>query len=261
VSYLCALAFVAAIVFAVLWRQYRRRLYQHLGRDLPLPIQTIQLDDFDPLFAHDERGPTPAAEVVFIGRGRGVVGGTSDNEAWVLGVLARRARFIFEFGTGTGRSTYLMARNSPADARVVTIALPPDQLAAYTAETGDSRGGRREALAESRFSVFLYTGSSVEHKVEQLFGDTKRFDPAPYRGRCDLIFIDGSHTYSYVMSDTRKALEMLAPGGTILWHDYRGPGGKTADVFRALNELRRELPLRRLAGTAIVAYRSQPWRG
>lgn len=258
-SFLCASAAVAAIVFAVLWIQYRRRLHQQLGRDVGHPIPTVQLEHFDPLFARDERGPTRAAEVVFIGRGRGVPGGTTDHEAWVLGVLARRARFIFEFGTGTGRSTYLMARNSPDDARVVTITLPPDQLAAYSAAPGDSRRGRKDALGVSRFAdEFLYTGSAVEHKIEQLFGDTKRFDPAPYRGACDLIFIDGSHAYSYVMNDTRKALEMVAPGGTILWHDYRGRGGKTWDVFRALNELRHELPLQRLAGTSIIAYRHQP---
>ena len=123
--------------------------------------------------------------------------------------------------------------------------------------SGDSQRGSKVALAESRFATeFVYTGSDVEHKIEQLFGDTKRFDPAPYRGRCDLIFIDGSHAYSYIMNDTRKALDMLAPGGTILWHDYRVADAGSADVYRALNELRRELPLVRLAGTAIVAYRS-----
>jgi hypothetical protein len=35
-----------------------------------------------------------------------------------------------------------------------------------------------------------------------------------------LIFIDGCHTEKYVESDTRNALQQLAPGGIIVWHDY-----------------------------------------
>jgi len=37
----------------------------------------------------------------------------------------------------------------------------------------------------------------------------------------DLIFVDGSHRVEYVIADSRIALEILAPGGIIVWHDYR----------------------------------------
>jgi predicted O-methyltransferase YrrM len=261
------IASAVAVVFGVLWWQYRERLYLALGRASGGPIETVQLDEFDPMFAHDERGPTRAAEVAFIGRGKGVLGGTSDVEAWIIAVLAKRAHRIFEFGTATGKSAYLMARNAPDDARIVTITLPPGELATYTTAAGDSRAGEKAARNESRFTEFLYTGSDAEARIEQLFGDTKRLDTTPYRGTCDLIFIDGSHTYSYVMSDTRKALDMLAPNGIVLWHDYRRRGRKTSDVFRALNELRKSVPLVHLAGTSLVAYRRHgeqrvevPWR-
>jgi predicted O-methyltransferase YrrM len=246
----------AAIVFAILFWRYRARLYDQLGRDPRSPIRTVHLDEFDALFAHDELGPTQNAEVAFIGRGRGVVGGTSDREAWVLGVLAKKNRFMFEFGTATGKSTYLLARNSPADAHVVSITLSPHDLNAYRDAHGDSANDAQQAKEESRFTSFRYTGTDVAHKVEQLFGDTKDFDPAPYRRKCDFIFIDGSHAWSYVVNDTHKALEMLAPNGVILWHDYRGRWGRNRDVYRALNALRHELPLVRLAETSFVAYRS-----
>ena len=47
---------------------------------------------------------------------------------------------------------------------------------------------------------------------------------------------------------------MVRPGGIVLWQDYRGPR-KAKGVFRALNELNAKLPLVRIKGTALVAYR------
>lgn len=72
----------------------------------------------------------------------------------------------------------------------------------------------------------------------------------------DLIFIDGSHAYSYIMSDTQKALNMLAPNGIILWHDFRG-NGEVIDVYKAMHELGKKMPLVHIAGTSFVAYRSE----
>jgi hypothetical protein len=89
-----------------------------------------------------------------------------------------------------------------------------------------------------------------------LFGDSKAFDESRYQGECDLVFVDGSHAFSYVMNDSRKALRMVRSGGLVLWHDYRDVrAGETRGVFEALNELSRELPLVRIRGTSLVAYR------
>ncbi|MEX2608377.1 MAG: class I SAM-dependent methyltransferase [Gemmatimonadota bacterium] len=249
------LATVAAAVFVGLWLSYRRRLYTLQGRPLGGPIPTVQLDEFDPLFRQDDLGPTTAAEVAFIGSGRGVRGGASDRETWVLAALARDARLVFEFGTATGKTAYLLARNAGSDARVVTLTLAPGQHTDYAAEGGDSRVARQRALKESAFERFRYHGTSVEDRVDQHFGDSKALDPAPWAGQCDLVFVDGSHAASYVRSDTEKALELVAPGGLVLWHDYRGPHGSTRDVWRELNRLSATLPLVHLAGTSLVAYR------
>ena len=89
---------------------------------------------------------------------------------------------------------------------------------------------------------YYYGGTEVEPKITQLFGDSKSFDAAPYAGQCDLVFVDGSHAYSYVKNDTEKALAMTRPGGVILWHDYRGPR-RTKGVYQALNERKDELGL------------------
>lgn len=253
---LCALSAGAAVTFFLLFRDYRRRYYAEAGRDPGYPIRTVELHDFDPVFAQGPYGTTPAAEAVIIGKGPRVTGGTSDTEAWVLGALARGARTIFEFGTATGRTAYLLARNAPPDSRVYTITLHPDEVDAYRVEPGDQGKASRIARRESRFASFLYQGTAVERRIEQLFGDSKTFDHTPYLAGCDLVFVDGSHAYSYVVSDSARALEMVRSGGVVLWHDYKGRRGAGADVYRALNELSARLPLVRLAGTSFVAYRA-----
>jgi hypothetical protein len=48
---------------------------------------------------------------------------------------------------------------------------------------------------------------------------------------------------------------MVSPNGTILWHDYKKRRGVPREVVRALDEIGRSRPLRRLAGTHMVAYR------
>lgn len=221
----------------------------------PFPIRTIPLAALDPVFTENALGPTLDTQVSFIGRGPiEVPGGTSDAEAWILAVLAKGARRIFEFGTCTGKSTYLLALNAPPDASIVTLTLAPDQHDRYTRESGDDKRNVKYALRESRFDRFLYSGTPVEAKITQLFGDSKAFDETPFAGTCDLVFVDGSHAYSYVVSDSRKALALAKPGGLVLWHDYVGPAQE--GVFRAINELSASLGIVHVQGTTFAALRT-----
>jgi hypothetical protein len=250
---LVALTLGARPAYRSLRRRRRSKALDLFGRR---PIARIDLPDLDPIFRIGPLGPTHDSEVAFIGRGGlHVTGATSDSEAWILATLSKRARRMFEFGTCTGKTAYLWARNSPDDAIVTTLTLSPEEAAAYTKAAGDTAYDSDNALKESKFQTFLYSSTPFEKKVVQLFGDSKQLDETPYVGKMDLIFIDGSHAYSYVLSDSEKALRMIEPGGLILWHDYRGPlGGKGTD--RALIELAQRLPLRHIAGTEIVAYRA-----
>ncbi|RME35431.1 MAG: class I SAM-dependent methyltransferase [Gammaproteobacteria bacterium] len=250
ISLLLVLLFLAA---RELLRQYLRRRQRNLFS--PWPVKRVRLEEFDPVFERGPLGPSRETEVrLILGGPKGLPGGTSDYEAWILAVLARRAKVMFEFGTCTGRTTYLWARNSPPDARIHTITLPPEGTGEYRADGDDHAGATRDALRESVFDRFYYSGTPEEAKVHQIFGDSKSFDESELEGQCDLVFIDGSHAYSYVLSDSEKALRMVRPGGIILWHDYRGPRG-APDVYRALNELNRRLPLVHIRDTSLVAYR------
>lgn len=243
----------AAIVFGVHVARFRAARFQR-GIFKPWPIPKMMVQEFDARFTADEFGATPDAEVAFIGIGNiPVSGATTDFESWILAAMAKDASTMFEFGTCTGRTTYLWARNLPPDGRVITLTLAPDQLSVYKHERGDREKDARFARTESQFTRFRYSGTDVERRIVQLYGDSKEFDETPYVDACDVVFVDGSHAYSYVVSDSQKALRMVKRGGVILWHDYRGP--RTPGVFRALNELARRLPLRHLAGTSLVVYR------
>jgi hypothetical protein len=54
-----------------------------------------------------------------------------------------------------------------------------------------------------------YRGSDVSNRIIQLYGNSATFEFAPYRDTIDLAFVDGSHSYDYVISDSRNALQLL----------------------------------------------------
>jgi len=248
---LAIFALVLAVVFFGLWRAADAKVMATKSRvpGSPIPLKSIQ--DVDPLFALTRFGPSRETEVAHIAAVH-VEGGISDLESWILCNLAKTSKRVFEFGTATGKTTYLMARSAP-DVRISTVTLHPDEIGSDQHAAGDDKALQVAARRESAFAEFLYSGTDVEPRIEQLFGDSKRFDETPYLAAFDLIFVDGAHTDSYVRSDTEKALAMLAPGGWLVWHDY--VGRKVPGVFKPLNELSTKLPLFRIKGTTFVVYR------
>jgi predicted O-methyltransferase YrrM len=152
---------------------------------------------------------------------------------------------VFEIGTFNGRTAVALAANAPADAMVYTLDLPADKPT-------ELRAVRKErAFVDKPVSGELVQGSAFASKIRQLFGDSATFDFSPYQ--VDLVFIDGSHSYEYVMNDSMRALSMLRGGrGTLIWHDY----GEWEGVTRALNELHTSDPrfagLRHISGTTLA---------
>lgn len=249
--FLAIFAAMLAIIFFGLWRVADNRVMAGKGKVPGSPIRMLPVQQIDPLFAITPFGPSRDTEVVHIAQVH-VEGGISDLESWIICNLAKSAERIFEFGTATGKTTYLMARNAP-QARITTITLHPDDMDAGQHESGDDKALQGSARRESAFASFLYSDAEAAPRIQQLFGDSKTFDETPYRETFGLIFVDGAHTESYVRSDTRKALAMLAPGGWLVWHDYAGR--RVPGVFKVLNALSRDLPLTRIKGTTFVVYR------
>ena len=240
---------------------YRKRIYggYHKSKYLEKSkLNKIELSDLSPLFVTNEYGPTTDSEVKFIGRGNIYVpGGTTDTETWILSVLAKNAKIMFEFGTCTGKTAYLWALNSSDDAKVYTLTLPPTEAEQMNKQSeSDSDLASKNAVNESNFDKFIYTGTEAERKIVQIFCDSKDYSEKELTGKVDLIFIDGSHAYSYIKSDTQKALKMLSPKGIILWHDYH-LSADSIDVWRYLNELSNLKPVYSIPGTTLAVYKSE----
>lgn len=129
-GYVVLAALLAVVTYGYLFERAQRK---RRGLIRKWPIPSVPPSRIDPIFRETPLGPAAETEVCFIGGADTVTipGGTSDTEAWVLAVLAKNARLMFEFGTCTGRTAYMWARNSPADARIVTLTLSPADLSAY----------------------------------------------------------------------------------------------------------------------------------
>jgi hypothetical protein len=173
-------------------------------------------------------------------------------EAYVLAAISAHVRpqAAFEIGTFTGGGTLLMARHAGPGCPVYTLDMPPAAKSLKLPgvdldppEEDDTRIGER------------FRGTEEARQITQLYGDSATFDYSPYKGRMDLVLVDGSHSYSYVMSDTRKALEMLSPRGTIVWDDCATvhPG-----VAQALDKIGARLPIARIANTRFAVYTRFP---
>ena len=177
-------------------------------------------------------------------------------ETVLIANLAKDSQRIFELGTASGRTTYILASNMPSNGHVTTITLSREQALSYIGESGDAEADSAHAIEESQFETFLYSGTPMEKRITQLFGDSKLFDESPYQAAFDLIFIDGSHAYSYVMHDSLMCRRMLAPGGIIVWHDYKGRR-EVPGTYRCLNELQADgWDMKHVLGTSFVVWRN-----
>ena len=178
--------------------------------------------------------------------------------AFEIDVINRLVKYknpetLFEIGTFDGRTTLNMAAHSAPHARLFTLDLPPSaiDLTALRIDLGD------RTYIDKSVSGARFAGTDVAHKIVQLYGDSAVYDFSPYFGKIDFLFVDGSHSYDYVMQDSQTALKIIKSDGIILWHDYV-PQGPTPwpGLTRALNQLYDSDPrfqgLMHIAGTAIV---------
>jgi predicted O-methyltransferase YrrM len=155
-------------------------------------------------------------------------------------------RKIFEIGTFTGYTAYEMALNSPEGARVFSLDLPPEtEIKLKTTMMDDSIIETHKLRL-----VYAFSNSPAAEKITLLFGDSAVFDFSPYHGSIDLFFIDGSHSYEYVRSDTLNALKCCHPGSVVAWHDFGRSG--VNGVSRWLSELSKELPIYCVPGGSLA---------
>jgi predicted O-methyltransferase YrrM len=146
-------------------------------------------------------------------------------------IRANAPRRLFEIGTFDGRTTVNMALNCPPEAEIFTLDLPEGAAGTTAFELDPSV----KLIMGTRTIGAKYSGSDCRRKIKQLCGDSATYDYSSFFNSVDFIFIDGAHSYEYVLSDSRNALRLLRNrAGVILWHNY---GKWWPGVVRALNEL------------------------
>jgi hypothetical protein len=113
----------------------------------------------------------------------------------------------------------------------------------------------RKPTPGSRCGKYRAKHPSAIGRIHQLLGDSATFDYAPYENSCSLVFVDGSHAYEYVKSDTAAAMRMVRRGGVVIWHDY----GIWEGVTNALEEIeqRQHLDLCNIRGTSLVFWKKK----
>jgi predicted O-methyltransferase YrrM len=163
---------------------------------------------------------------------------------------ALRPKMVFEFGTFRGRTALHFALNSPPDCRVFTLDLPPDERSEVLARVNPADA----AIIRASETGKDCRDSDVSHKIEQLYGDSTRFDFRPFYGQVDLAFVDGGHDYEVARSDSRNAVAMTRPGGLVVWHDF-GNYGAYYDVVRAVFDEVPRAEVWQVAGTQLAVYR------
>ena len=146
---------------------------------------------------------------------------------------------VFEIGTFTGSTSVTIAGALSSSSVVHTLDLPPGE------------NPHEPRIHEQVGSAFAsYDGSGAQ--IQQHWGDSTTFDFSPWQNKVDMVFIDGSHEYYAVMSDSINAMKMVRPGGMIVWDDYQP---RLSGVVCALQELARSYEILHLRGTRLAAMR------
>lgn len=179
------------------------------------------------------------------------------SELAVLNLIAQEVdgdTNIFEIGTFDGRTSLNLAFSSPDTCKIYTLDLKPEMDTEYALESGEQHMVEK-MMSGARIEKYREGYIHITKKIHQLFGDSAKFDFSPYYDSCSLVFVDGSHSYDYAISDTKEALKMVEKGGVILWHDY----GIWEGVTKALEEIKSndQVGLVNINGTSLVYWKNE----
>lgn len=161
-------------------------------------------------------------------------------------VAARGAAPIVEFGTFDGRTTYNLALNLP-EGQVFTIDayVPADTSNVEEKEYGAFIPGQQ----------FLEAPPAIRERIVFLRQDSRTVDLTRLNGRAGLVIVDGGHSHEVCANDTRLAMELVRPGGVVVWDDYTPywPGVKDT-----LDNLARQVSLTHYPRLGLVVHVSAP---
>ena len=146
----------------------------------------------------------------------------------------------FEIGTYLGLELMNVAANIRSDAKIFTLDLDQDSFKKAKQLPID------KALSETHFDNLdnlAFLNTKYEKIITQLFGDSTKFDFSSFYKTIDFIYIDGSHDYASIKSDTENAFRMISQNhkACILWHDYLS--NDYPDVTEYIKEISAEIDI------------------
>jgi len=161
----------------------------------------------------------------------------------------KNPQLAVEIGTLEGVTTLHISKNTSPACRIFTVDLPPEVAQNMAPRFSDSHLVMRAAKRTQR--VF-----GDDPKITQILQDSTTIEWETVLDRpVDFAFIDASHLYEHVRADTERIMRVLAPGGVVMWHDYR-PVEIRRGVTKHLRELHRNgLQIRRFPNTSLCIYR------
>ena len=209
---------------------------KYLGR-----YQHLKILDLDQLFPAASSNPTTIVDYTY------VYGNLPVSELLILCQIVRykNPKTLFEIGTFRGETTLQLAVNTEAEIYTLDLSLNCLKQIKET-KIGDPSLDVYTDQVGVRFS-----GTRYSSRINQLYGNSQTFDFTAYYDKVDVIFVDGSHHYEFVLRDSQNALKMVNRNGLIIWHDYStyAPG-----VVKALHRIAQSKSLINIAGTSLVVH-------
>jgi hypothetical protein len=199
-----------------------------------IPIETVAVDHLNDVF-----GWTNAIDFPAKFRTLPLTGWVMDADDVILRHVFRNFRPArhLEFGTWLGDGVVRCVEE--CDATVWTVNLPGG-------ETRENGQWTYAALAEDvpvapvAWSETMVGGDGIWVRTDahgligrkylnagwgtrvcQIYSDSRAWDTRNYPpGFFDTVFIDGGHAQDIVANDSTLAIELVRPGGVVMWHDY-----------------------------------------
>ena len=156
---------------------------------------------------------------------------------------------IVEIGSGSGGSMACMALGSADDVRLVSV----DPFQPYDEQT---HAGIVRDVREGKEDLFWQTADEFGYRDR--VSNIKRLSSKAHRelvdGSCDLLFVDGNHSYDVARKDLSLYWSKVKPGGVLVGHDYttRFPG-----VIQAVDEWAYADKVVTPAGTSLFLVRKE----
>lgn len=168
-------------------------------------------------------------------------------EIVALATIARfkNAKNILEVGTYDGNTTLNLAANSPDDAVITTVDLPPGGDGKLKIEVPDDYSN----VTDRDKVEWQFGGTEYARKIRQVFADSAELNwRALSPWLFDFVFIDGCHFRDYVQKDTENAFRNSVTGGVVVWHDY----GYFKHVSDVVDEIAEQRTVYAIGGTRLA---------